>query len=173
MVRNTKENAELTRLKIIEAARQSFLTRGVSRTSMEQIAAEAGVTRGAIYWHFANKKEIFTAMREQVFLPLIDRMDENLQLENIDDPLEQLIQFLNGTIETLNESLETRQTYEILMIKCEYVDDLVEVLDQMLDNCANMIHHMVIRLLTPMFGITIQIGQTYVQVLYAYIIVLI
>ena len=58
MVRNTKENAELTRLKIIEAARQSFLTRGVSRTSMEQIAAEAGVTRGAIYWHFANKKEI-------------------------------------------------------------------------------------------------------------------
>ena len=138
MVRNTKENAELTRLKIIEAARQSFLTRGVSRTSMEQIAAEAGVTRGAIYWHFANKKEIFTAMREQVFLPLIDRMDENLQLENIDDPLEQLIQFLNGTIETLNESLETRQTYEILMIKCEYVDDLVEVLDQMLDNCARI-----------------------------------
>ena len=77
-------------------------------------------------------------MREQVFLPLIDRMDENLQLENIDDPLEQLIQFLNGTIETLNESLETRQTYEILMIKCEYVDDLVEVLDQMLDNCARI-----------------------------------
>jgi TetR/AcrR family acrAB operon transcriptional repressor len=138
MVRKTKENAELTRLKIIEGARQSFLTRGVSRTSMEQIAAEAGVTRGAIYWHFANKKEIFTAMREQVFLPLIDRMDENLQLENIDDPLEQLIQFLNGTIETLNESLETRQTYEILMIKCEYVDDLVEVLDQMLDNCARI-----------------------------------
>ena len=138
MVRKTKENAELTRLKIIEAARQSFLTRGVSRTSMEQIAAEAGVTRGAIYWHFANKKEIFSAMREQVFLPLIDRMDENLQLENIDDPLEQLIQFLNGTIATLNESLETRQTYEILMIKCEYVDDLVEVLDQMLDNCARI-----------------------------------
>ena len=138
MVRNTKENAELTRLKIIEAARQSFLTRGVSRTSMEQIAAEAGVTGGAIYWHFANKKEIFTAMREQVFLPLIDRMDENLQLENIDDPLEQLIQFLNGTIETLNESSETRQTYEILMIKCEYVDDLIEVLDQMLDNCARI-----------------------------------
>lgn len=138
MVRNTKENAELTRLKIIDAARQSFLTRGVSRTSMEQIAAEAGVTRGAIYWHFANKKEIFTAMREQVFVPLIDRMDENLQLENIDDPLEQLIQFLNGTIETLNESLETKQTFEILMIKCEYVDDLVEVLDQMLDNCAKI-----------------------------------
>ena len=49
MVRNTKENAELTRLRIIDAARQVFLSKGVSRTSMEQIAAEAGVTRGAIY----------------------------------------------------------------------------------------------------------------------------
>lgn len=138
MVRNTKENAELTRLKIIDAARQVFLTRGVSRTSMEQIAAEASVTRGAIYWHFANKKELFSAMREQVFLPLIDRMDENLQLENIEDPLDQLMQFLNGTLDILNESLETRQTYEILMIKCEYVDDLAEVLDQMLSNCARI-----------------------------------
>jgi len=138
MVRNTKENAELTRLKIIDAARQVFLARGVSRTSMEQIAAEAGVTRGAIYWHFAHKKELFSAMREQVFLPLIDRMDENLQLENIEDPLDQLMQFLNGTLETLNDSLETRQTYEILMIKCEYVDDLAEVLDQMLNNCARI-----------------------------------
>jgi len=138
MVRNTKENAELTRLKIIDAARQVFLARGVSRTSMEQIAAEAGVTRGAIYWHFANKKELFSAMREQVFLPLIDRMDENLQLENIEDPLDQLMQFLNGTLDILNESLETRQTYEILMIKCEYVDDLAEVLDQMLSNCARI-----------------------------------
>ena len=138
MVRNTKENAELTRLKIIDAARQVFLARGVSRTSMEQIAAEAGVTRGAIYWHFANKKEVFSAMREQVFLPLIDRMDENLQLENVDDPLDQLLQFLNGTLKTLNESLETRQTYEILMIKCEYVDDLVDVLDQMINNCARI-----------------------------------
>lgn len=138
MVRKTKENAELTRLNIIDAARQVFLTKGVSRTSMEQIAAKAGVTRGAIYWHFTNKKELFSAMREQVFLPLIDRIDENLQLENADDPLDQLMQFLNGTLETLNESLETRQTYEILMIKCEYVDDLTEVLDQMLNNCARI-----------------------------------
>lgn len=136
MVRNTKENAELTRLRIIDAARQVFLSKGVSRTSMEQIAAEAGVTRGAIYWHFANKKELFTAMREQVFLPLIDRMDDNLQVDHDGDPLAKIAEFLSGTIDMLNESLETRQTYEIMMIKCEYVDDLAEVLDQMLNNCT-------------------------------------
>ena len=87
MVRQTKENAELTRQRIIDAARQVFLARGVSRTSMEQIATAAGVTRGAVYWHFSNKTELFSVMREQVFLPLIDRMDDNLQLENNEDPL--------------------------------------------------------------------------------------
>ena len=52
--------------------------------------------------------------------------------------LDQLMQVLNGTLDTLNESIETRQTYEILMIKCEYVDDLADVLDQMLNNCARI-----------------------------------
>lgn len=136
MVRQTKENAELTKTNIIAAARQVFLEKGVSRTSMEQIATRAGVTRGAIYWHFANKTELFKAMREQVFIPLIDRMDDNLQLNSGDDPLTQLSDFLNGTIDILNESSETRETYEIMMIKCEYVDDLAGVLEQILNNCA-------------------------------------
>ena len=69
---------------------------------MEQIAAQAGVTRGAIYWHFSNKTELFSALREQVILPLIDRMDDSLLLENNDDPLGQIRKFLNGTIDALN-----------------------------------------------------------------------
>ena len=139
MVRQTKENAELTRQRIIDAARQVFLERGVSRTSMEQIAAAAGVTRGAVYWHFSNKTELFSVMREQVFLPLIDRMDDNLQLENNEDPLAQIEVFLNGTIQALNESQTTRETYEIMMIKCEYVEEFSEVLKQILNNCDGII----------------------------------
>ena len=139
MVRQTKENAELTRQRIIDAARQVFLERGVSRTSMEQIAAAAGVTRGAVYWHFSNKTELFSVMREQVFLPLIDRMDDNLQLENNEDPLTQIEAFLNGTIQALNECQTTRETYEIMMIKCEYVEEFSEVLKQILNNCDGII----------------------------------
>ena len=85
MVRQTKENAEITRQRIIDAAREVFLSRGVSRTSIEQIATKAGLTRGAIYWHFSNKTDLFSALREQVLLPLIDRMDDNLLVENNDD----------------------------------------------------------------------------------------
>ena len=136
MARKTKENAELTRQRLIEAARQVFLERGVSRTTMEHIAVQAGVTRGAIYWHFNNKLDLFQAMREQVFLPLIDRMDDTLLVEGSEDPLTCIENFLCGTIHVLNDSIETRQIYEIMMIKCEYVDEFGPVLQQILLNCS-------------------------------------
>ena len=138
MVRKTKEDAELTRQSIIRAAREVFLVRGVSRTTMEHIATQANVTRGAVYWHFKNKTELFHAMREQVFLPLIDRMDDTLLVEGSDPPLTRIENFLYSTIQTLEDSIETRQIYEIMMIKCEYVDELADVLQQILSNCSGI-----------------------------------
>src|ERR1700712_1304134 len=55
MVRRTKEEAAETRNSILDAAERVFFEKGVSRTTLADIALEAGVTRGAIYWHFANK----------------------------------------------------------------------------------------------------------------------
>ena len=140
MVRKTKEDAEITKQRIIDAARELFSTNGVSKTSLEKIAKYAGVTRGAVYWHFENKTELFHAMREQVFLPLIDRIDDTLLAsENEKDPLNRIENFLLGTIRTLNEDLATRQTYEILMTKCEYVDEFAVVLQQILNNCDGIV----------------------------------
>lgn len=142
MVRKTKEDAELTRLRIIDAAREVFLARGVSRSTLEHIAAQAEVTRGAVYWHFKNKTEIFHAIREQVFLPLIDRMDDTLSVENMakdsSDALLQIENSLCDTINELNENLQMRQTYEIMMIKCEYVDEFATVLQQIISNCSSI-----------------------------------
>jgi TetR/AcrR family acrAB operon transcriptional repressor len=138
MVRKTKENAELTRQRLIEAAREVFLMRGVGRTTMEHIAVQAGVTRGAIYWHFSNKIDLFQAMREQVFLPLIDRMDDTLLIEGSEDALTCIENFLCGTIQVLIDSIETRQVYEIMMIKCEYVDEFATILQQVLSNCSRI-----------------------------------
>jgi TetR/AcrR family transcriptional regulator, acrAB operon repressor len=138
MVRKTKENAELTRQQLIEAARRVFLARGVSRTTMEHIAVQAGVTRGAIYWHFNNKLDLFQAMREQVLLPLIDRMDDTLLVEGSEDPLTCIENFLCGTIQVLSDSVETREIYEIMMIKCEYVDEFATVLQQIMSNCSGI-----------------------------------
>ncbi|HSI38436.1 MAG TPA: TetR family transcriptional regulator [Methylotenera sp.] len=142
MVRKTKEDAELTRQQIIDAAREVFLVRGVSRSTLEHIAAQANVTRGAVYWHFKNKTEIFHALRDQVFLPLIDRMDDTLAVESDVDPLTQIENSLCETIHELNENMEMRQTYEIMMIKCEYVDEFASVLQQILNNCSNITEKM-------------------------------
>lgn len=142
MVRKTKEDAELTRQRIINAAREVFLVRGVSRSTLEHIATQAEVTRGAVYWHFKNKTDIFHAIRDQVFLPLIDRMDDMLatetNVEKNEDPLTQIENSLSATIIDLNESIEMRQTYEIMMIKCEYVDEFATVLQQILGNCSSI-----------------------------------
>ena len=137
MVRKTKEDAEITRQQIINAARTMFLTRGVSRTTLEHIATQANVTRGAVYWHFKNKSEIFHAIRDQVFLPLIDRMDDTLVLESDDDALMQIEKSLCDTIYELNNNAEMRQTFEVMMTKCEYVEEFSTVLEQILDNCSS------------------------------------
>jgi len=139
MVRKTKEDAELTRQRIIDAAKVVFLTRGVSRSTLEHIASQAEVTRGAVYWHFKNKTEIFYAIRDRVFLPLIDRMDDTLASPSAkDDSLTQIENSLCDTINELNENIEMRQIYEIMMIKCEYVDEFATVLQQILGNCSNI-----------------------------------
>jgi TetR/AcrR family transcriptional regulator, acrAB operon repressor len=139
MVRKTKEDAELTRQRIIDAARAVFLTRGVSRSTLEHIAAEADVTRGAVYWHFKNKTDIFYALRDRAFLPLIDRMYDTLATQTEDiDPLTQIENSLCDTINELNENIEMRQIYEIMMIKCEYVDEFATVLQQILNNCSDI-----------------------------------
>ncbi|HBA08770.1 MAG TPA: TetR family transcriptional regulator [Methylotenera mobilis] len=141
MVRKTKEDAELTRQKIVNAARAVFLERGVSKSTLEHIASQANVTRGAVYWHFNNKAEIFHAIREQVFLPLIDRMDDTLAItsDNSQNPLDQIEASLCHTIHELNDNIEMREIYEIMMIKCEYVDEFALVLHQILNNCSSLI----------------------------------
>ncbi len=139
MVRKTKEEAEITKQRIIDAARSVFLSRGVSRSTLEHIAAEADVTRGAVYWHFKNKTDIFYAMRDQVFLPLIDRMDYTLNIDSDCDPLTLIEMTLCDTIRELNANVVMRQTYEIMMMKCEYVDEFATVLQQLLNNCSSIV----------------------------------
>lgn len=62
MARNTREGMEQTRLALIEAARELFAQRGYADTATPDIVAAAGVTRGALYHHFEDKKALFEAV---------------------------------------------------------------------------------------------------------------
>lgn len=61
-MRRTKEEAAITRQTILDAALAVFGSQGYSAATLEDIAQEAGVTRGAIYWHFANKAELYNTL---------------------------------------------------------------------------------------------------------------
>src|SRR5690242_16957611 len=56
-MRRTKEAAEETRQRLLEAALKVFSQKGYAAATLEEIAQEAQVTRGAIYWHFGSKDE--------------------------------------------------------------------------------------------------------------------
>jgi TetR/AcrR family acrAB operon transcriptional repressor len=128
MARKTKAEAENTRQQILDAARQVFHERGVSRTTLEQVAKAADVTRGAVYWHFANKAELFFAMREQISLPLLDRGHSLILAEDLADPLDGIEQTIQVLFQSILECGKVRQMFEIMFLRCEYVDDFAGVL---------------------------------------------
>jgi len=64
-MRRTKEEAALTRKQLLKKALAVFSKNGYTATTLEDIAREAEVTRGAIYWHFGSKAELYnTLIRE-------------------------------------------------------------------------------------------------------------
>jgi len=123
MVRRTKEEALQTRNRILDAAEQVFYDKGVSRTSLADIAAQAGVTRGAIYWHFANKGDLFTAMFDRVLLPL-DELGARPDDLDGDDPLARLTTVLKWCLHAASDDGRRRRVFDILFLKCEFVDEM-------------------------------------------------
>ncbi|MBV2130520.1 TetR family transcriptional regulator [Arsukibacterium indicum] len=123
MPRRTKAEAESTRAAILDAAELLFFEQGVSRTTLEKIAVAANVTRGAIYWHFQNKADLFNAMMERVRLPfqtMLTEIDNNLNA----DPFSQLQQLFANGLQLIASSEQKRRVLTIVFHRCEYIDEL-------------------------------------------------
>jgi TetR/AcrR family acrAB operon transcriptional repressor len=126
MVRRTKEEALETRRQILEAAEKAFYDRGVARTTLADIAAMAGVTRGAIYWHFSNKADLVQAMLDSLHEPLeaLARASESEQELN---PLGCMRQLLVQLFQQIAVDPQTRRINEILFHKCEFTDEMCDL----------------------------------------------
>ncbi|QTT87923.1 TetR/AcrR family transcriptional regulator [Pseudomonas chlororaphis] len=73
--RQRAEMIEQTRSKLITSARQAFGSLGYANTSMDDLTAEAGLTRGALYHHFGDKKGLLAAVVEQLDAEMDQRLE--------------------------------------------------------------------------------------------------
>jgi TetR/AcrR family acrAB operon transcriptional repressor len=138
MVRKTKAEAEQTRQEIIDAARCVFHECGVSRTSLEKVARVAGVTRGAVYWHFENKASLFYAMREDSAKDL-EHARSILTSTDFANPLDAIEQSMLEFFAVLENTPTVRQTFEIMSLRCEYVDEFAPVLLEVNKPCLDFL----------------------------------
>lgn len=118
MVRRTKSEAQATRDSLLDAAELTFCRLGVAGTTLDEVARAAGVTRGAVYWHFSGKEELFQAMCDRSVLPL-ELMLDQVSHQKHDDPLAALSQVTVDALRAIAGSARTRTVLEILLHKCE------------------------------------------------------
>lgn len=133
MVRRTKEDALATRDSILDAAEQLFVKQGVAGTTLQHIATAAGVTRGAIYWHFLDKGAMFNAMMERVKMPL--EAARQLMLETTPmSPLESLREHILAVFRVTVEDPQARRVFEIATLKMEFIDEMITVRERRKQN---------------------------------------
>lgn len=126
MARRTKEEAQETRAHLLDAAERVFSEKGVTNTSLNEIAVSAGVTRGALYHHFKNKLDLIVALMERVMMP-INEMRLCAAVTVPDDPLGQIrLRAVHVVLRAIKDP-HTRAVFTILFHKCEYVDDVLPI----------------------------------------------
>lgn len=122
-MRRTKENAETTRIAILDEAVRLFAEKGVAETSLEEIARAAKVTRGAIYWHFKNKMEIFDVLHEQLYTPLSDMILCDMKIDH-PYPLQQMRDLCIELMLDVARNKQKQYAIRLFLIKMDYSGEL-------------------------------------------------
>jgi AcrR family transcriptional regulator len=112
-MRRTKEDAELTRQSLLEAAIKVFSKQGYAATRLEDIAEAAKVTRGAVYHHFGGKAELFTEIVDNAS----QTSDRAIQraIQEGGTFIEVMKRILVYTVRLLEEDLQYRASTALLL----------------------------------------------------------
>lgn len=127
MVRKTKIQASETRQQIIDAAQTVFHQHGVSHSSLDRVARAAGLTRGAIYWHFKDKAELFLAVRANALLPVIEEVDSIIGADRYADPLDGIEAGITRFFQILDGNPGVKVVLETIVNRCERVAEFAGV----------------------------------------------
>lgn len=140
MAKKTKEEAAKTRQRLIDTAILTFAQQGFSNTTLDDIACAAQVTRGAIYWHFTNKTELFNAIWQEQ-RPLRERIDRKAQLHFSNDPQGLFRHSLTEALRLIAKNPFEQALIEILYHKCEFTQNMTpeaEIRERLFFNPANV-----------------------------------
>lgn len=128
MAKKTKADALKTRQHLIETAIVQFAARGVSNTTLNDIADAANVTRGAIYWHFDNKTQLFNELWLQQ-PPLRDLIQDRLIGRWGNNPLQRLREKYVVGLQYIAKIPRLQALMQILYHKCEFHHDMLSEQD--------------------------------------------
>lgn len=128
-MRRSKEDAAKTREEIVASALDCFDRHGIGGSTIAQIADRAGVSKGAVYHHFAGKRDILRAIREQVALPLLDEADTAFLQGSALPALERIERFLASVLDCLAGDPRLQLALGVMQFRCEYVAELAAELD--------------------------------------------
>ena len=119
MARRTKEDAAITRGQLLDAAEKVFRQRGVARSSLAEVASAAGVTRGAVYWHFRDKSDLCAAMCERALMPLETMLSEAGSVQHA-DPLATLRALAIAALTRLASDPRSQAIFEVMLHESEH-----------------------------------------------------
>ena len=131
MARRTKAEADETRTKLLDAAEQVFFEKGVGRASLNEIAQRAGATRGAVYWHFKDKVDVFSSMLARICMPFEEICDDKYGEQA---PLDRVRQSIYAVFDSMDSDERRRKVFDTAMFKLEYVGELESVRAQHVEN---------------------------------------
>lgn len=118
-MKRTRQQAEETRNRILDAAEVVFLVHGFSHASLEAVAGAAELTRGAVYGHFRNKNDLFAAMADRVLLPMEILAATTCEAKE-QDPLGRMHKFVAYCFSKAVTEPRSRRVLEVLLTKYEY-----------------------------------------------------
>jgi len=121
--------AAATRETLLDAAERVFRDRGVAHASLAEIAAVAGVTRGAVYWHFRDKSELFEALCQRVQLPMEAMLDCAGAIRHA-DPLAALRALAINGLTQLASDPHTQAVFDVIFHKCESAAEATSIADR-------------------------------------------
>lgn len=123
------KNSIETKNSILKSAIEVFVEKGFLKSTLDEIAIRANVTRGAVYWHFKNKYDIFSALQDELYQPLTASILDDMQ-KNCDDSLQQLENLCIKLLIELDNDETKKKILKIFLCKCDYSHGMEDILEK-------------------------------------------